>query len=603
MDKQILDRIKKSEQRVVDLYAKVRDLNTTVYGGGGTQGLKEQYTILQIDPDLEIGDGGNYIWPARARGKALKDLYQKLKDKDSFGGDYRHTILVPPGEYYFDDGEPLILDYQGIDLVSLTGEPDVFLSVRYNDDPFAINQLVGNYYEGIDLQNANLSFLNVGNNIGGQNFGLDSQGIFFNNVDQGEGTPSYPVRFPGIIYLENDSPLFYDIDFIHENSCSDLGFAIWENGIIPRWDWDSTNTLFKVQIDCGNTIEIYGRDGSQSSMSTGGLTVGVKYRLNIQIYPDNNVFVGLFLDNFGWIVYNNYSGDFVPLSGTPIEAGLAADSDGSEGGSTMMHITGLYFQEETTKFTPCLSIETSYVTVRGIAGKREFSNNWASWSELHQDYNHPIFVQDDKNNVLIENCIGGPFSFGADLEFDGNGQYNDTYTFKNCRAPQGYSFGYRVEDYEVIAIGCNSLNYYGEYSPRCFDVSDELDVTVINCRFGDYSFRGYEIDITVKDTEVGYRCFEADSYFDGNFENVTTGEDCFDNDDGSIYGIYRNCKVGNYCFNSYDSIYADFYNCYFRDASNLDESNATCHFCINDDDLGNGTITVGYASNNVNITD
>jgi hypothetical protein len=596
MDKQILDRIKKSEQRVVDLYAKVKDLNTTVYGGGGTQGLKEQYTILQIDPDNDTDAN---------RGKALKDLYQKIKDRNENSSSWIHTILVPPGDYYFQDGEPLVLDYEGINVVSLTGEPDVFISVRYDSQPFAINELI---YSGAETAEEFLDTFNfsetVGNNVYGSNYGVDSQGVFFNDVDQGdEDGESYPIRF-GLVNTNVNDYLNYNISFIQEDNCSDLGFAIWQEGSTPQWNWgeDHFGTLFKVQINCEDTIEIVGFSSYDELTIPGGLTIGHTYMLIINMEPSSGfLFVGLYDQTTGsWVVSDNYSPRYAIPTGYNIIAGIAADSDE---GSTI-HITYLNGPNDVyTTYTPCLSVETSNVTVRGIVGKRDSSSNWGSWSELDYDYNLPIFVDEGLANVVIENCIGGPFSFGADPEFNGNGQYNSTYTFKNCRAPQGYSFGYGVEDYEVTAIGCNSLNYYGSYSPRCFDVDDELYVTVIDCHFGDYSFRGYEIDITVKDTEVGSSCFGADGYFEGNFENVTTGEDCFNNGNGSIYGIYRNCKVGTYCFSSYDSIYADFYNCYFIDASNLDQSNATCHFCINDDYLENGTATVGYASYNVNIND
>lgn len=591
-EKQILDRIKKSEQRVVDLYAKVRDLNTTVYGGGGTQGLKEQYTILQIDPDNDTESN---------RGKALKDLYQRLKDRDWYGSGYRHTILVPPGNYYFEDGEPLVLDYPGIDVVSLTGEPDVFLYVNYNSDPFALNQNVFKYYEGPNLADANLSFLNIGNNIVYENFGPDSQGIYFTNVDQGSDEQSYPVRFPETADTVESQALYYEIGFIHGFDCSDLGFAIWENGDIPEWSWDSNNTLFKVQINCGEDIEVYGRNGAQASFSTGGLTIGSKYKLIIQIYPDSSVFVGLIVYgefSTDWVVYNNYSGDFNILAGTTIEAGLAADVD--DGGT--MHITSLYFPEKTTQFNPCLSVQTDNVTVRGISGYITNSSNWYEWSELNNnDYTFPIFVDEGLNGVLIENCIGGPFSFGADPYFNGNGQYGEGYTFKNCRAPQGYSFGYGVEDYEVTAISCNSLGYDGSYFPSCFDVTNELNVTVIDCRFGNMCFIGYNLYISVKDTEVGPDCFQASNYIEGDFENCKTGNYSFIAG-GDIYGTYRNCVVGSRVFQT-GNVYADFFNCWFGDADYLNGTDANCYYCYNDQNDGGVVPTISNASYCIDITD
>ena len=78
---------------------------------------------------------------------------------------------------------------------------------------------------------------------------------------------------------------------------------------------------------------------------------------------------------------------------------------------------------------------------------------------------------------------------------------------------------------------------------------------------------------------------------------------CFYNDDNNTYGSYRNCKVGNYCFYADNNIYADFYNCYFSDASNLSGTNANCYFCINDNDLGSGIPIVNYAPYCVYITD
>jgi hypothetical protein len=593
MEKQILDRIKKSEQRVVDLYAKVKDLNTTVYGGGGTQGLKEQYTILQIDPDKDT---------SRNRGKALKNLYKTLADKDSYDNEYTHTILIPPGEYYFEDGEPLVLYSPGINVVSLTGEPDVFFWVDTQNDAFAIDailyQSANTSQEFLDI----FTFLNVGDNVFGSNYGVDSQGIFFSGTDQED--ESYPVRFDSI--NTNSGNLDYQIDFIQEDTCSDLGFAIWSNGSIPKWAWGDTHdgTLFKIQINCEDTIEVVGFNDYDEITIPGDLIVGHEYSLYINMVPDTlSLFIGLYdRTEESWVVTAIYYSDYViPTGYTNLIAGLTADADND----ASIHITLVYGPNGVyTTFSPCLSVQTSYVTVRGIVGGNTGSSNWYNWAEPDSyDYNFPIFVDEGLTGVLIENCIGGPFSFGADPFADGNGQYGEGYTFKNCRVPQGYSFGYGVEDYEVTAIGCNSLSYNGNYSPNCFDVDDELYVTVIDCRFGDYSFRGYEIDLFVKDTEVGQDCFQSSNYFDGNFENVKTRHNCFNSDDANIYGSYRNCKVGNSCFYADSNIYADFYNCYFSDASYLDGTAATCHFCINDDDLGNGTATVGYASYNVNITD
>jgi hypothetical protein len=594
MDKQILDRIKKSEQRVVDLYAKVRDLKN---GDLELKYPREHYTILELPADQD--------WSEK-RGKALKDLYQKLRDRDWYGADYRHTILLPPGYYYFEDKEPLILNHPGINLMSLTGEADVIFDVNREWDAFAFNQPVSQYYDTPFELEDNLNFLKVGNNIVGQNFGIDSEGIYFNNANQdGE---SYPVRFPDVISTTSQA-LYYSVDFIHEHECSDIGFAIWEDGEQPEWGWGSSiNTLFKVQISCTNPIEIYG-NGVQSTMSIpGGMIIGNKYRLIVDMYPGDFVFVGLVDVTTGnWIVSNWFYTSYPVSQGIDIQAGFAADSEES-----IMHITAIQGPALTTQFTPCLIVDANDVTVKGIVGYNTGSNNWSQWAEPNDNdssYNLPIFVERNRQNITLENCIGGPFSFGADPYNGGNGNYEeeDNYQFINCRAPQGYSFGYGVNTYDVTATGCNSLSwdfnnrYFADY---CFAPNVELYGTYKDCTVGNNSFIAYELVIDATNCITGQDSFVANSYFDGNFENCKAYDYSFRSENGNIFGIYRNCVIDGVDILYADSnVYAQFYNCWFGDAENLDGTGANCYYCYNNQSDGGITPTISTASFCVDITD
>ena len=66
-----------------------------------------------------------------------------------------------------------------------------------------------------------------------------------------------------------------------------------------------------------------------------------------------------------------------------------------------------------TTISECLLIDTDNVHVKGVKGKFYNSPNWNQWWG-GTDYVLPIQVGDNLPNIVVENCEGGPFSFGGD---------------------------------------------------------------------------------------------------------------------------------------------------------------------------------------------
>jgi hypothetical protein len=183
------------------------------------------------------------------------------------------------------------------------------------------------------------------------------------------------------------------------------------------------------------------------------------------------------------------------------------------------------FQYDTDTFDiisigECLLIDKDNVFVKGIKGKFYLSPNWDVywWSGEGQnkDYTLPIQISDNLPNIIVENCEGGPFSFGSDITY-GNSPINISGVFKGCKG-EDFSFGG-----SSIASGVFKNCIGGS---TCFGSYGVASGTFTDCQSKDNSFGTLGIA-------------------SGVFTNCIGDTFCVD---GEASGTFINCKGESFSF-------------------------------------------------------
>lgn len=179
----------------------------------------------------------------------------------------------------------------------------------------------------------------------------------------------------------------------------------------------------------------------------------------------------------------------------------------------------------------CLSVEADYVHVKGIVGKELSSPNWNYWMGVTNPFRMPIDIAGSLPNIIIENCFGGNFSFGADYTYGSAPGKIIQGTFKDVDA-KGISFG----TYAIVAggtyINCNGVVEYPatDILGDWFGASGTASGTFIDCNAaGTNSFAG-----------GSGTCVAS-----GTFINCSGDNSCFGK---TSSGVFENCKAKNYSF-------------------------------------------------------
>jgi len=158
MDKQILNRVKKTELRVVDLYVKVRALSVETPIEGTLVGTNYIY----------VSANGTDVQNATE----LREAYNTAKTM-SPALTKRITVVAAPGNYNFELNE-FVMDTQYIDLVSLDGNKSIIFN---SASSFGTISITANdvFVKGVDVGTkvftiaTNLSLLKLENCKGGNN--------------------------------------------------------------------------------------------------------------------------------------------------------------------------------------------------------------------------------------------------------------------------------------------------------------------------------------------------------------------------------------------------------------------------------------------------
>jgi hypothetical protein len=258
-----------------------------------------------------------------------------------------------------------------------------------------------------------------------------------------------------------------------------------------------------------------------------------------------------------------------------------------------------------TNIVYALLIDADNIFVKGIQGKDVNSANWNIWwGEL--DYKYGINISNNLPNVVVENCIAGPFSFAADFTFGTQPVKTLSSTFINCKASY-FSFGYMTItsgtflNCEAITLGLyNGTDLFGAYGTasgyfencksdnssfarggiasgtflNCvstqssfgFGFSGIASGTFRNCIVDSLSFGGTASGIFINCHSSGSGSFGQYVTASGTFINCTGGFDSFASD-GTASGTFTNCVAKGYSFGYNQSASGTFINCIGDDFS------------------------------------
>jgi hypothetical protein len=81
-----------------------------------------------------------------------------------------------------------------------------------------------------------------------QNFGWDSNGVWFGPTSDNGNDDSYPIFTNFTIPQNTDSSVSFDVEV--DEFCSDAGVAIYVDGEIPQWNFGTNPTRIAAQFNC-----------------------------------------------------------------------------------------------------------------------------------------------------------------------------------------------------------------------------------------------------------------------------------------------------------------------------------------------------------------
>jgi len=193
----------------------------------------------------------------------------------------------------------------------------------------------------------------------------------------------------------------------------------------------------------------------------------------------------------------------------------------------------IYSGNNITDVSYCLEVKENNIYVKGIKGKLRQSTNFNDYWWEGTDYILPIKIQNNLPNIIIENCIGGWFSFGGDFTFFSN-PVNISGTFINCQA--------------------------GWYSFGSGSTGSEASGTFINCKSSAWSFGQQGTASGYFENCEGTASFGRDGVASGTFINCKDNGSGFGRS-GTSSGLFINCQGANGSFSGFSGIIGKVYYC------------------------------------------
>ena len=165
-----------------------------------------------------------------------------------------------------------------------------------------------------------------------QNFGWDSDGVWFGPTSSNGNEDSYPIFTNFTIPQNTTTTVAFDVEFDAE--CSDAGVAFYVDGQIPQWNFGTNPTRIAAQFSCP-TPELQGINFFSGS-EVGSLPGPGIYRVLVIYSPTaetNNVVFQISTTGEGsTLLYELTLNEVLPEGDYRI--GFAADMDPGDGGRT-----------------------------------------------------------------------------------------------------------------------------------------------------------------------------------------------------------------------------------------------------------------------------
>ena len=213
-----------------------------------------------------------------------------------------------------------------------------------------------------------------------------------------------------------------------------------------------------------------------------------------------------------------------------------------------------------TNIVYALLIDANDIFVKGIQGKNVYSENWNIWwGEL--DYKYGIDIAHNLPNIILENCIAGPFSFAGDFTFGLQPVKSLSGTFIDCKASY-FSFGY----YAITSgtfLNCKAILLGGFYGSDLFGAYGTANGYFENCEADNSSFaRGGIASGTFVNCSSTAASFGTGGTASGIFINCRALNDSFGRS-GTASGIFINCySSGSQSFGTMGTASGTFTNCH-----------------------------------------
>ena len=577
--------------------------NNTVAGGKVINGLAGSSYIYVT------GNGAS----STVNGEELLAAYNLAKTMTPFGNGLnnqnRIAIVIAPGRYYvgFSPNGRLDIDADYVDIISLTGERDVFIEEEINitANDVLIRGLYSTYDIYVDSNLSNLRMENClafnlakGNATGDNDVNISGTFIDCEATNAGfaadiggmaSGTFINCKAYNGFGNYDGDATGVF-------TNCTtlDRGFAFSDNNIGYGI---ASGTFTNCTAGWSNSF-----GGGQGGEASGIFTNCSGYSGSFAGYQSGpGTFSGTITGKLNYCRLANSGAEFAPTSGSG-KLHYCIDGNGKEvtsgggglGGTSYVYVAGdkssfelngeellaayalakamtpfgnakdVYNRVQVvvapgTYYFPNddFNIDSNYVDVVSLTGNRDVVLDFINVTSVATDVylkgldlgTNPFTIYGNQPNLKIENCTGGDYSFSGDTQ-------STSGTFTNCTAGD-YSFGGRdnagdigygyIED-GAVCINCTAGDY--SFGGNQLYMGGTADGTFINCTAGDYSFGGTGFtNGTFTDCVAGQGSFGGDGNVVGTYTGCTAGDYSF----GGIYlssvsGTFNNCIAGNNSF-------------------------------------------------------
>jgi hypothetical protein len=500
--------------------------NNTVAGGKVINGLAGSSYIYVT------GNGAS----STVNGEELLAAYNLAKTMTPFesGLNYQNriAIVVAPGRYNvnFAPNGRWDIDTDYVDIISLTGERDVFIEEEINIT--ANDVLIRGLYSTYDIY--------VDNSLSS----LRMENCLAYNLARGNATGDNDVNISGT---------FIDCEATNAGFAADIGGMASGTFINCKsyfggFGGAELGVASGVFTNCVGDIGSFG--GYQAGANSGTLTGTLNYCRSYGTFqtPTDGGKIHYSIDGNGKEVTSGGLGgmSYVFVAGdqsNPVLNGqqllnaydLAETMNPYENILSNSNRVRVVVAPGTYQIESNLSLNTNYVDVVSLTGNRDviLSTSTGAIFEVNATdvyikgldlatYNMSFAVNNNDNyNLIVENCSGAAYSFGA----DGAELYG---TFINCESGN-YSFG-------------------GMYS--------SVYGTFINCKAGADSFGGTGSQVSgifTDCTALGLYCFGGPSDLvavggpyitnvSGTFTNCKAYSDSFGASDSTVTGVFTNCS-------------------------------------------------------------